>query len=80
MAVTYEKLPGRSESIFKEVHRSFDVSRFDIRKDRVYYMPDGLPNLSGVRFLRSGLLIGELKKRQIRAKSGLCHESEKGRV
>ena len=44
--------------------REFDPARFDIRGDKVYYMPEGLPALNGVRFLRTGLLIGELKKRR----------------
>ena len=39
-----------------------DPCRLEIREDRVYYMPEGMPKLRGIRFLRSGLLLGELKK------------------
>lgn len=75
---SYEKLPEDLRAFLKKVHRSFDVSRFDIRKDRVYYMPDGLPNLSGVRFLRSGLLIGELKKDRFEPSQAFAMNLKKG--
>ena len=41
-----------------------DGSRLDIHGERVYYMPENLPELKGARFLRSGLLLGELKKKR----------------
>ena len=31
-------------------------------RDSIYYMPEGLPDVRGIRFLRTGLLLGELKK------------------
>lgn len=57
-----KKLPAELESFLGLINRNFDRRRFDIREERVYYMPDGLPDLRGIRFLRSGLLLGELKK------------------
>ena len=39
-----------------------DGSRLDIHGERIYYMPEGLPDVRGIRFLRTGLLLGELKK------------------
>lgn len=41
-------------------------------------MPDGLPNLSGVRFLRSGLLIGELKKGRFEPSQAFAMNLKKG--
>ena len=35
-------------------------------------MPDGLPELRGVRFLRSGLLLGELKKNRFEPSQALA--------
>ena len=32
--------------------------------ERVYYMPEHTQNFSGIRFLRTGLLLGELKKKR----------------
>ncbi len=56
------KLPEELEEFFKNVSWDLDVNRLDIHGERVYYMPMGLPNLKGIRFLRTGLLLGELKK------------------
>ena len=47
-------------------------SRLDIHGERIYYMPDGLPELRGVRFLRSGLLLGELKKNRFEPSQALA--------
>jgi NOL1/NOP2/fmu family ribosome biogenesis protein len=33
-----------------------------VHEERVYLLPDGLPNLKGLRILRQGLLLGEMKK------------------
>jgi len=59
---TRKKIPEELEQFFKDVTWEIDRSRLDIHEERVYYMPEGLPDLKGVRFLRSGLLMGELKK------------------
>ena len=34
----------------------------EIQEDRVYVMPDGIKGIKGLRFLRSGLLLGTLTK------------------
>lgn len=49
---------------FKSVSWDMDWSRLDIHGERVYYMPEDLPNVKGIRFLRTGLLLGELKKKR----------------
>ena len=46
----------------KQVTWKLDGSRLDIHGERIYYMPEGLPDVRGIRFLRTGLLLGELKK------------------
>lgn len=56
------KIPGELEEFGKNISWKFDPDRLDIRGERVYYMPEGLPDLKGIRFLRTGLLLGELKK------------------
>ena len=40
-------------------------------------MPEGLPKLNGVRFLRSGLLLGELKKRRFEPSQALAMNLKK---
>ena len=56
------KLPAELEEFLRDVDRDMEPSRIDLRGGRVYYMPEDLPSLKGIRFLRTGLLLGELKK------------------
>lgn len=46
--------------------------RFDIHGERVYYMPEGLPDVKGIRFLRTGLLVGEIKKNRFEPSQALA--------
>lgn len=50
----------------------FESGRIDIRGEKVYYMPENLPDMRGVRFLRTGLLMGELKKRRFEPSQALA--------
>lgn len=56
------KLPEELEEFLGSLRLELDRRRLEIREERVYYMPEGMPELQGIRFLRSGLLLGELKK------------------
>lgn len=67
-----KKLPEELEVFFQDVDWELDSSRLDIHGERVYYMPCGLPDLKGVRFLRSGLLLGELKKNRFEPSQALA--------
>lgn len=57
-----KKLPEDLELFFQDISWEMDASRLDIHGERVYYMPENLPDVKGIRFLRTGLLLGELKK------------------
>ncbi len=57
-----KKMPEELEKFLKDVRKEVDPARLDIHGERVYYMPEGLPDMRGIRFLRTGLLLGELKK------------------
>ena len=73
-----EKLPEELKEFLEEVSVSFDSGRMDIRGERVYYMPQELPDVRGIRFLRTGLLLGELKKKRFEPSQALSliHISE----
>lgn len=43
-----------------------------VREDRVYLLPEGLPDLSGLRILRQGLLLGEMKKQRFEPSQALA--------
>ena len=42
--------------------RNIDISRCEIRDGHVYLMPEDCPDIRGLRFLRAGLYLGDLKK------------------
>ena len=51
------------DEFFKDMENSLDFSRIDIRNENVYYLPDAdTTSLKGIKFLRNGLFLGELKK------------------
>ena len=72
-----KKLPEEMEEILGHIDRKFDSSRMDLRGEKVYYMPEGLPTLRGIRFLRTGLLMGELKKNRFEPSQALAMNLKK---
>lgn len=70
-------LPGELDDFLRDIKREFDPSRIDIRGDKVYYMPEDLPALNGVRFIRTGLLMGELKKKRFEPSQALAMNLKK---
>ncbi len=72
-----KKLPEELEKFLQDIDREMDSSRMDIRGDKVYYMPEGLHSLKGIRFLRTGLLMGELKKNRFEPSQALAMNLKK---
>lgn len=56
------KLPTEIKEFLDEFNVPVDVSTIEIQGEKVYIMPKEVDNLKGLRVLRSGLLLGELKK------------------
>ena len=71
------KMPEELEQFFRDVFWNLETQRLDIRGERVYYMPEGLPTLRGIRFLRTGLLMGELKKNRFEPSQALAMNLKK---
>lgn len=67
-----EKLPGELAAFWEEISWTLDASRLDIHGERIYYMPEDLPDMRRIRFLRSGLLLGELKKNRFEPSQALA--------
>lgn len=67
-----KNIPEELDTFLRELTWRIDRSRLDIREERVYYMPEGLPQLKGIRFLRSGLLMGEVKKNRFEPSQALA--------
>ena len=55
-------LPPLVEEFMKDCTYPINGSDLEIQEDRVYVMPDGIKGIKGLRFLRSGLLLGTLTK------------------
>lgn len=51
------------DEFFKNMSQPLDFNRIDIRNENVYYLPEAdTASLKGIKFLRNGLFLGELKK------------------
>lgn len=67
-----KKIPEAIEEFFQDISWVLEGPRLDIHGERVYYMPEGLPDVRGIRFLRTGLLLGELKKNRFEPSQALA--------
>ncbi len=56
------KLPDELLEFLSEFKTEFDTGRIIITGEKVYLMPEGALDIKGLRTMRSGLLMGELKK------------------
>lgn len=67
-----QKLPEAAASFFGDISWEMEEGRLEVRGERLYYMPDGLSDIRGIRFLRTGLLLGELKKNRFEPSQALA--------
>lgn len=51
----------------------YDMKQIAVREERVYLIPKGLPDLKGLRILRQGLLLGEMKKLRFEPSQALAN-------
>lgn len=58
------KLPAELETFLKDVSMPMDLSRIAVKDTKVFLMPEGVGRCPGLRFLRSGLYLGELLKKR----------------
>lgn len=67
-----DPLPEELTVFFQNFTFLPDPKRIDIRGNLVFYMPDGMPHMDGIRTLRTGLLMGELKKNRFEPSQALA--------
>lgn len=69
-------LKGEEKKLFetfsKNLNRAFEPERLESKNGMVYYMPTKLPKMRGLRFLRSGLFMGEVKKNRFEPSQSLA--------
>ncbi len=69
-------LRGEEKALFEafaeNLNRTFEEERIESRNGMLYYMPKMMPKLRGLRFLRSGLFLGEVKKNRFEPSQSLA--------
>lgn len=69
-------LKGEEKHLFDEftgnMVRTFEPERLENKNGMIYYMPIALPRIRGLRFLRSGLFLGEIKKKRFEPSQSLA--------
>lgn len=58
------RLPLELREFLSMVSMPFENGSFEIRNEKVYFVPDTGAAFTGLRVMRSGLLIGEMKKKR----------------
>ena len=66
------KLPKEVEEFLSNVGRYFNTNRLEISGDKLYFIPDTFPSVRGLRILRCGLYLGELKKNRFEPSQSLA--------
>lgn len=56
------KLSSEAEVFLRSLGCPLDMGRIEEREGRLFLIPEGLPDLKGLRILRTGLYLGEMKK------------------
>jgi NOL1/NOP2/sun family putative RNA methylase len=66
------KLPDEVQEFLGHIRWDFDISRMELQKDRLYYLPKQMPSVKGLRMLRNGLFLGEIKKNRFEPSQSLA--------
>ena len=73
---TRSGLRGEEKQLWEEfavnLQREFAAQYMESKNGLVYYMPKELPKMRGLRFLRSGLFLGEMKKKRFEPSQSLA--------
>lgn len=69
-------LRGEEKTLFEafaeNISRPFEQDRIESKNGMLYYMPDVMPEVRGLRFLRSGLFLGGVKKKRFEPSQSLA--------
>lgn len=60
------------EAFAANLNRTFACERIESKNGMLYYMPEDMPDVRGLRFLRSGLFLGEVKKKRFEPSQSLA--------
>ena len=68
--ISHKKTDSPDYEFFKLIHKDFHDGRFMTIKDRLFFVPEG--GISGLRILRSGLYLGEIKNKDLEPSQALA--------
>ena len=66
------KLPKEVTDFFDNIDDFYDPDRFELSGDKLYYIPESFPAVRGLRILRCGLYLGEIKKNRFEPSQALA--------
>ncbi len=66
------KLSEEAEEFLSRISLELVPERIISREEKLYYLPEDLPELTGLRILRTGLLLGEMKKNRFEPSQALA--------
>ncbi len=65
-------LSKEAEEFIHQLDIQIEHKEFEIREERIYLVPTELPELKGLRIMRQGLLLGEMKKNRFEPNQALA--------
>lgn len=66
------KLPDEVRDFLKHIDWNWDECRMELQKERLYYLPEKMPSVKGMRVLRNGLFLGEIRKNRFEPSQSLA--------
>jgi len=66
------KLTEEAEVFISGLGLPINRGQLELREDKLYLLPEGIPDLKGLRILRAGLLLGEMKKNRFEPSQALA--------
>ena len=70
-------LPEELTSFLSLIKRKIEIEQIHIKGEQVYYLPKEVPPIAGLRFLRTGLYLGDLKKKRFEPSQALAMNLKK---
>ncbi len=71
------KLPEELKDFLSNINKDMPSRRFEIKKEKVYFIKEACPDTEGLRILRQGLLFGEIKKNRFEPSEALAMSLKK---
>lgn len=71
-SVKSSKMPEEMVEFFSKANLVINEKQLIFREERVFLLPEGLPDMKGIRLVRSGLYLGDCKKKRFEPSQALA--------